>query len=118
MLGVLTGTQEFQIFVKQTEQELWNLFESIDRDGNGKLDKDELMAAFKNAGLSVSESKLQRFMDEVDSNHDGSVDFTEWRFVAFTLPFNSIPVTRAKFRHSLHLKKHNRLEPQLLKALK
>lgn len=67
--------------MKQTEQELWNLFESIDRDGNGKLDKDELMVAFKNAGLSVSETKLQRFMDEIDSNHDGSVDFTEWRFV-------------------------------------
>jgi solute carrier family 25 phosphate transporter 23/24/25/41 len=72
---------------------LWNLFESIDRDGNGKLDKDELMSAFKNAGLSVSETKMQRFMDEIDSNHDGCVDFAEWRFVIFPIArhFTSTP---------------------------
>ncbi|KAF2428817.1 calcium dependent mitochondrial carrier protein-like protein [Tothia fuscella] len=76
---------EFQAFVKQTEQELWSLFSRIDQDADGKLDKNELMVAFKTAGLNVSEAKLRSFMDEIDTNHDGSVDFAEWRNRDFLL---------------------------------
>jgi solute carrier family 25 phosphate transporter 23/24/25/41 len=65
--------------VKQTESELWSLFQSIDHNGDGKLDKDELRDAFKGAGLVVPNAKLQLFFEEVDVNHDGSVSFDEWR---------------------------------------
>lgn len=53
-----------------TENELYSLFQSIDRDHNGKLDKDELQAAFKRAGLAVPNWKLDQFFVEVDGNHD------------------------------------------------
>ncbi len=61
---------EFRTFVERTEKELFSLFHSIDRDQNGKLDKEELKAAFKRAGLTVPNSKLDRFFSEVDENHD------------------------------------------------
>jgi Ca2+-binding EF-hand superfamily protein len=63
---------EFRIFVERTEKELFSLFHSIDRDHNGKLDKEELKAAFKRAGLTVPNSKLDQFFAEVDENHDVS----------------------------------------------
>jgi Ca2+-binding EF-hand superfamily protein len=63
---------EFRIFVERTEKELFSLFHSIDRDHNGKLDKEELKAAFKKAGLTVPNSKLDQFFAEVDENHDVS----------------------------------------------
>ena len=72
---------EFQVFVEHAERELWQLFESIDRDHNGELDKDELRAAFTRAGLAVSSAKLDQFFDEVDVNHDGVISFDEWRYV-------------------------------------
>lgn len=50
-----------------------SLFHSIDRDHNGKLDKNELRAAFKRAGLAVPNSKLDQFFSEVDENNDVSV---------------------------------------------
>ncbi|TVY85042.1 Calcium-binding mitochondrial carrier protein SCaMC-2 [Lachnellula suecica] len=62
--------EEFRAFVENTEKELLSLFKSIDRDHDGKLDKDELRAAFRKAGLTVSNSKLNRFFSEVDQNHD------------------------------------------------
>jgi len=37
---------EFRVFVEHAEKELRQLFESIDRDNNGELDKGELKAAF------------------------------------------------------------------------
>lgn len=70
---------EFRVFVEHAEKELWQLFESIDRDHNGSLDKDELRAAFSKAGLAIPNSKLDQFFDQVDANHDGSISFEEWR---------------------------------------
>lgn len=61
---------EFRTFVEHTERELYALFQSIDRDHNGKLDKNELQVAFKKAGLAVPRTKLDQFFEEVDMNND------------------------------------------------
>ena len=70
---------EFRIFVEETERALRTLFDSIDRDHNGKLDKSELRLAFSKAGLAVPQSKLDQFFAEVDTNNDGVISFDEWR---------------------------------------
>jgi solute carrier family 25 (mitochondrial phosphate transporter), member 23/24/25/41 len=72
---------EFMVFVEHAEKELYQLFQSIDRDHSGALDKDELRMAFKRAGLTISSNKLDQFFDEVDTNHDGEISFEEWRYV-------------------------------------
>jgi solute carrier family 25 (mitochondrial phosphate transporter), member 23/24/25/41 len=72
-------TAEFRVFVEHAEKELWQLFESIDRDHNGELDKAELKSAFRRAGLAISNAKLDQFFEEVDVNHDGVISFEEWR---------------------------------------
>jgi len=55
------------------------LFRSIDRDKDGRLDKEELRAAFQRAGLSVPMRRLSGFFDEIDMNRDGYISFEEWR---------------------------------------
>ncbi len=70
---------EFRVFVEHAERELWQLFESIDKDNSGALDKGELRAAFSRAGVTISSAKLDQFFDEVDVNHDGEISFDEWR---------------------------------------
>ncbi|KIV93454.1 hypothetical protein PV10_04667 [Exophiala mesophila] len=77
---------EFRVFVEHAEKELWQLFESIDRDNSGALDKDELRAAFSRSGLTISNAKLDQFFDEVDTNHDGEISFEEWRNFLLFLP--------------------------------
>ena len=70
---------EFVKFCNETEKELWTLFQSIDRDHNGNLDKSELSQAFERAGVAVSNARLDRFFGYIDKNHDGTIDFPEWR---------------------------------------
>lgn len=65
--------------MKNTEKELLALFKSIDYNNDGKLSKGELQAAFSRAGLTVPNSKLDTFFEEVDTNHDGVISFEEWR---------------------------------------
>lgn len=70
---------EFRIFIEHAERELFQLFDSIDRDHSGSLDKDELRQAFARSGIVVSNSKIDQFFDQIDSNHDGEISFAEWR---------------------------------------
>lgn len=72
---------EFRTFIEHAENELYQLFDSIDRDHSGSLDKDELRQAFARSGIVVSNSKIDQFFDEIDSNHDGQISFEEWRLV-------------------------------------
>ncbi|TAQ85558.1 hypothetical protein B7494_g6103 [Chlorociboria aeruginascens] len=78
--------EEFRTFVEQTEKELLSLFRSIDRDNNGKLDKTELMEAFRKAGMAVPNSKLDQFFNGVDIDNDGYITFEEWRNFLLFLP--------------------------------
>ncbi|KAL8949564.1 MAG: hypothetical protein Q9222_004338 [Ikaeria aurantiellina] len=77
---------EFRTFVEKTEKELFKLFNSIDRDRNGQLDKSELKSAFSRAGLAVQNSKLDQFFAEVDTNKDGVISFEEWRDFLLFIP--------------------------------
>ena len=70
---------EFRVFIEHAERELFQLFDNIDRDRNGSLDKDELQQAFARSGVVVSKAKLDQFFDEIDTNHDGEISFDEWR---------------------------------------
>lgn len=80
LLSMLANVQsEFCKFCAQTEKELWTLFQSIDRDHDGHLDKSELAIAFRRAGVVVSNARLDRFFSYIDKDHDGSIDYKEWR---------------------------------------
>ena len=81
LLDLISMLSEFCEFVEHAEKELWRLFESIDRDHNGQLDKEELKAALARAGLAVPNSKLEQFSAEVDTNKDGVISFDEWRYI-------------------------------------
>lgn len=74
-----TYCTEFRTFVQKAEKQLATLFKAIDKDGNGKLDMAELQTAFKQAGLSVSNKRLDLFFHDMDINDDGFITFEEWR---------------------------------------
>jgi solute carrier family 25 (mitochondrial phosphate transporter), member 23/24/25/41 len=76
---IYNGLQEFRTFVNHADKELWKLFESIDRNHNGEIDKDELKTAFTRAGVTISTAKLEAFFAEVDTNRDGVISYDEWR---------------------------------------
>jgi len=70
---------EFRAFVEAAERQLFLLFQSIDSDHDGRLNRHELEAAFHRAGLSVPKRHLTGFFDEIDMNRDGYITFEEWR---------------------------------------
>jgi len=43
------------------------------------LDKSELASAFERSGVGVSNARLDRFFSYIDKDHDGLIDYNEWR---------------------------------------
>ncbi|KAL2155400.1 hypothetical protein VTH82DRAFT_142 [Thermothelomyces myriococcoides] len=78
--------EEFRVFVEAAEHQLLLLFQSIDRDKDGRLNKDELQSAFRRAGLSVPNRRLSGFFNEIDMNRDGYITFDEWRDFLLFMP--------------------------------
>ena len=70
---------EFRVFVEAAERQLLLLFRSIDKDRDGRLDRDELQMAFQKSGITVPRRRLNSFFDEIDVNNDGFIGFDEWR---------------------------------------
>lgn len=91
VLMILLLRIEFRVFVEAAERQLLFLFKSIDRNGDGRLGKEELRNAFKSSGLTVPSRRLDGFFNEVDMDHDGYISFDEWRYVS---PSMSLLVSR------------------------
>ncbi|KAJ5746297.1 hypothetical protein N7520_011479 [Penicillium odoratum] len=86
---------EFQIFINQTESGLWQMFQGIDHNQNGEIDKTELRNAFAKSGVTVSSANLDEFFAEVDKNNDGVISYAEWRDFLLFLPLHSPSDLRA-----------------------
>ncbi|KAI0406259.1 mitochondrial carrier domain-containing protein [Xylaria palmicola] len=90
--------EEFRVFVEAAERQLFQLFQSIDHDNNGKLDKQELQAAFHRAGLAVPNRRLDEFFVDMDHNRDGFISYEEWRnFLLFMPNTNSTATMHSVF---------------------
>ncbi|KAI2789613.1 putative mitochondrial carrier [Penicillium oxalicum] len=86
---------EFRKFINNTETGLWQMFQHIDRNNNGVIDKEELRSAFAGSGVIVSSAKLDEFFAEIDKNEDGVLSYAEWRDFLLFLPLHSTSDLRA-----------------------
>lgn len=76
---LVTLFTEFRDFVSRADEALWDLFQSIDRNHNGEIDRSELKEAFASAGITVSSAMLDEFLTQMDQNNDGVITYNEWR---------------------------------------
>ncbi|CAG9309953.1 unnamed protein product [Blepharisma stoltei] len=66
------------ISLKDTKM-LRNIFQAIDTNHDGKLSREELMAQFmKIMGDEAADEEVKRIMAEVDTDHNGFIDYSEF----------------------------------------
>jgi len=76
---------------------LRRLFDRIDTSRNGKLEFEEVSAALEQSGIVIHPSILHAFFDTVDANHDGVIEFNEWRDFLLL-----VPLDRASIKNIFH----------------
>ena len=62
-----------------TDEELHQLYSSFDHDNNGQLEHDEIKELLGQLGVAGNEIAVAKFIQEVDTDGDGSVSFDEFR---------------------------------------
>lgn len=62
---------------------LRQLFRQFDRDSNGKLTMEEVKGMMQMLNLTADDAHLCAFMDKLDTNKSGTIEFEE--FVAFMI---------------------------------
>ena len=55
------------------------MFRLFDRDGNGKISREELSAALHSLGQEPTAAELQEMLSDVDKDRNGTIDFEEFR---------------------------------------
>lgn len=63
---------------KREVSQLKKLFDDLDVNGDGTLDKRELRMIIQEFNLALSEKEITDWINKADSNGDGAVDFTEF----------------------------------------
>ncbi|KAF9292474.1 hypothetical protein BGZ68_005157 [Mortierella alpina] len=77
---------DFEVFLEEKEERLWNLFREIDHNNDNEIHADELQASLAKAGISMSDAELKQFISAMDKDGDGAIDFEEWRDFLVLLP--------------------------------
>lgn len=57
------------------------LFNSIDQDGNGTLERGELMAALRRLGVKLTGAELDGILRAIDVDGNGTIDYQEFYFL-------------------------------------
>ena len=65
----------------QSTLELRQIFDSVDADGSGTLEVQEIVNLCQTLGVSLAPDAINQFFNALDSNHDGKISFEE--FVAW-----------------------------------
>ena len=69
---------------KEELKRLRQIFYKIDLNLDGKISKEELFIAYKEAGIHISKEELEKIIKSIDFDGNGSIEYEE--FIRVTLP--------------------------------
>lgn len=75
----ITATMNAQVFMR--DEYLMTAFQMFDKDGSGKIDREEIIQLLQGDDMQnlVPQEELNRYIDEIDENGDGEIDFEEFQ---------------------------------------
>ena len=71
--------RDFVDYVSRTDNQVLLVFQSLDRDKNGVIDKSEIKNAFQDLGVHLDDEQIEKLMKHLDKNNSLQIDWKEWR---------------------------------------
>ena len=78
LLEDLEDLDDWKMQSDEVTQRLWKLFQEIDVEGTGALDRDDVARLSQNMGADLTEMELDQAMGEMDADGSGEADFEEF----------------------------------------
>eukprot|EP01017_Pseudomicrothorax_dubius_P017836 TRINITY_DN19979_c0_g1_i1.p1 TRINITY_DN19979_c0_g1~~TRINITY_DN19979_c0_g1_i1.p1 ORF type:complete len:154 (+),score=59.82 TRINITY_DN19979_c0_g1_i1:131-592(+) len=76
-----------ETFTEAQRAEYRTAFDSIDTNGDGKIDAGELAEIMRSVGRNPTEEQVKKLIKEVDANGNGTIDFEEFLSLMAKKPF-------------------------------
>lgn len=94
---------EFIHYVREHEKNLILHFQHFDKDGDGKLNLDDMVLGFKELGIEMKKEEALKLLRRVDQDDTLAISYDEWRDFLLLAPSHDILVILKFWRHSTYL---------------
>lgn len=65
-----------QLYSNKDKELLLKAFKEIDKDGDGVIERDELIKTFNDSSTNLQAEEVERILEMIDTNGSGRIDFT------------------------------------------
>lgn len=81
--GTIDFTEFYDLMLKKLKEsemqtEIFEIFETLDRDGNGTLSGQEIQAVLQLVNIKLDDNEINELIKQADLNNDGCLDFNEF----------------------------------------
>ena len=99
------GYMASQMVGKDEKEKLAQMFKTFDKNGDGKLDKQEIQQGYeKYNGMIISDEEIDEIFGNIDVDGSGYIDYTE--FVASAIDMQNL-LTNDKLRRAFDMFDHD-----------
>lgn len=94
---------EFIHYVREHEKKLLLHFTHLDKDGDGKVNLDDMVSGFKEIGIEIDPVEALKLLKRVDQDDTLIISYDEWRDFLLLAPSHDIHHLIKFWRHSSYL---------------
>lgn len=80
-----------QLVSKAEKEKLASMFRAFDKNGDGNLDKEEIMAGYESQGRIISMEEIDEIFARIDIDNSGFIDYNE--FIAASMDMEEMMTT-------------------------
>lgn len=94
---------EFIHYVREHEKQLMLHFTHLDKDGDGRVNLNDLVLGFKELGIEIDTDEAFTLLKRIDKDDTLFISYDEWRYFLLLAPSHDIHHIIRFWRHSSYL---------------
>lgn len=94
---------EFIHYVREHEKNLLLHFTHLDKDGDGKVNVDDMVSGFRELGIDIDADEAMKLLKRVDQDDTLIISYDEWRDFLLLAPSHDIHHIINFWRHSTYV---------------
>ncbi|XP_068130223.1 mitochondrial adenyl nucleotide antiporter SLC25A23-like isoform X2 [Hyperolius riggenbachi] len=92
--------EEFTRYLEEREKRLLIMFNSLDRNNDGRIDVSEIQQCFQGLGVHISLTQAQKILQSMDRDGTLTIDWLEWRDHFLLNPLQNMEDVMTYWKHS------------------